>query len=100
MNPSIVQRAKHRGLSSVGYSNEKVHFLTESDENRAKPSKINHLLQFDDDHDKMLKSRAQQQIRSGMKRMMTEAIECEKVRCVAKSDLKNLKVAVIGIKLL
>jgi hypothetical protein len=32
--------------------------------------------------------------------MQTEAIESDKVKYIPKNDLKNLKVAIIGVKLL
>lgn len=99
VNPSVVQRAKQRGLSSVGYANERP-LLTEHDENRLAACKIHHLLDFDEAKDRAEKSRGQARGKCGLRRMMTETIECEKVRCIPRSDLRNLKVAVIGVKLL
>jgi hypothetical protein len=100
VNPTVVQRAKQRGLSSVGYANER-HLLTEHDENRYVASKIHHLLDFDEPkQENACKSRSQARGKCVLKRAMTETIECQKVRCIPKSDLRNLKVAVIGVKLL
>lgn len=44
VNPTVANRAKYRGLSSIGHSNEKVGLMTEPDENFHNPSKISHLL--------------------------------------------------------
>jgi hypothetical protein len=58
------------------------------------------LLEFEEDSHDQLKSRGRMQSRQGLRRMMTEMVESSKVRCIPKCDLRNLKVAVIGTKLL
>jgi hypothetical protein len=87
VNPTIVQRAKQRGVSSVGQQR----LLTEQDQNRL-AGRLSHLLDFDDPKPSRPKH--------SLHRVMTEGVDCARVRCVARNDLRNLKVAIIGVRLL